>query len=572
MTRLKSQLTVLSIIIAHSIFSQGLDYTWAEGTLGSDFQAIANAKTDNFGNTYVLGYHRNTEFTIGGESVPYLGSTLQEGHLVKITPNGEVEWTKSFGQLMLSGYNMEDLAIDEFGNVYWVGNVLAFFTAPVIDGIEIPMYGNFIQGIIVKINPDGTTEWIKGVLSENVTAALSKIDRIDIDSSGNLVMIGTFTGQLDMDGDILTSSGDTEDAFIAKADSDGNLLWGFSFGSEFGRNIVGDIVANSDDEIFVSTVWTGNSIVVGNFTEENPDAEVLSNYDRLIAKFSSDGTPIWTSREGSVEEDFITELVADDEGGVISVAESQGEITINETNYDISGTFLSVYNFEGGSASVTQISTASAYIDLINPTYPIGIARDGSGNLVVMITSTDESVDIGGITLANSGGDFGTYDIFLASIAPNGTANWAQVIGTDDNEYGEALSPNGNGGYLIGGDFFGFDLTIGDFVLENAGFPERSYFITSTDEVLSVFNQERVQPLSVYPNPATDRVIVDIPVGTAPDQLLSVFDMMGKKVHEQRINQVGKMEVELGSLPNGIYSIAITGAERVYSTKLIVSN
>ncbi len=62
--------------------------------------------------------------------------------------------------------------------------------------------------------------------------------------------------------------------------------------------------------------------------------------------------------------------------------------------------------------------------------------------------------------------------------------------------------------------------------------------------------------ISVYPNPATDWLIFSI-----PDELIlknqivniSIFNIIGKKVHSEEVNDSKLVQVDISSLPKGIY-------------------
>jgi hypothetical protein len=63
-----------------------------------------------------------------------------------------------------------------------------------------------------------------------------------------LLMAGTFTGTVDLDGIVLSSAG-KRDAFVAKLDSTGHTQWALRFGDEWDQSL--DQIALRDD-LYVS--------------------------------------------------------------------------------------------------------------------------------------------------------------------------------------------------------------------------------------------------------------------------------------------------------------------------------
>lgn len=75
-------------------------------------------------------------------------------------------------------------------------------------------------------------------------------------------------------------------------------------------------------------------------------------------------------------------------------------------------------------------------------------------------------------------------------------------------------------------------------------------------EPLGVKQDGRI-PLRLYPNPARDVLRVESP-GGAPLGRLSVFDALGRKVHEVHINRESA-NIDIARLPKGVYVIADEG-------------
>ncbi|QBZ97404.1 hypothetical protein GS03_00893 [Flavobacterium sangjuense] len=86
---------------------------------------------------------------------------------------------------------------------------------------------------------------------------------------------------------------------------------------------------------------------------------------------------------------------------------------------------------------------------------------------------------------------------------------------------------------------------------------------------LAGFAQEGKQPsesLGFYPNPVSNGKIY-ITSKTSLDKDISIFDVLGKKVLQ---TTVSSRELNIASIPPGVYIIKITEGETTATRKLIV--
>ncbi len=76
-------------------------------------------------------------------------------------------------------------------------------------------------------------------------------------------------------------------------------------------------------------------------------------------------------------------------------------------------------------------------------------------------------------------------------------------------------------------------------------------------------------PVSIYPNPVTTKLIIEIynPQGNTFNILL--MDSNGKIVYNKKTKS-DKLEINRKNLPSGIYEIVITGNNKVYNSKIII--
>ena len=84
------------------------------------------------------------------------------------------------------------------------------------------------------------------------------------------------------------------------------------------------------------------------------------------------------------------------------------------------------------------------------------------------------------------------------------------------------------------------------------------------DSVLVGANQAKMQKIYIYPNPATDQIILDIPADWQRASV-SIMNLYADEVLRYKL-QGGMTSIAISSLPKAVYIIKISGekGERVF--------
>ncbi|MCF8296486.1 MAG: T9SS type A sorting domain-containing protein [Saprospiraceae bacterium] len=146
--------------------------------------------------------------------------------------NPQFEWVKS--NVDYPGYGGESsagaFAKDASGNIYILGSFKG-----IVDFNPSPSAAHWVSSVnymttayIQKLDINGNFVWVKTIYFEN-----GSLGCIEIDDSGNLVIMGSFKDSVDIAPDTMVyklfSKGDY-DVFILKLTSAGNFIWAKSFG------------------------------------------------------------------------------------------------------------------------------------------------------------------------------------------------------------------------------------------------------------------------------------------------------------------------------------------------------
>jgi outer membrane protein assembly factor BamB len=103
--------------------------------------------------------------------------------------------------------------------------------------------GEDIHFFLAKLDASGSPLWSKsfGDMENQQGAGMT------VDSAGNVLIAGTFASTVNFGGSTLVASGNDNDIFVAKLDANGEHLWSNRFGDssdQFGASIAVDSAGN----------------------------------------------------------------------------------------------------------------------------------------------------------------------------------------------------------------------------------------------------------------------------------------------------------------------------------------
>lgn len=162
------------------------------------------------GDILVTGLVTTTTTTIGG--TPY-NTNGDSKHIIRLDNNLNVIWTTFFN----SNGNVWDLAADAAGNSYFTANsqgglTYGTVTAPLgLGGGEITVGKLDANGNFVWVNVFGTSGSDTG-------------ESVAVDQSGNVIVVGSFDGNLTAAGTTIQSTG-FKSGCVIKLDPNGNPIW-----------------------------------------------------------------------------------------------------------------------------------------------------------------------------------------------------------------------------------------------------------------------------------------------------------------------------------------------------------
>ena len=265
-------------------FTHDGDISWMRDP-GPAFQAeIRSIQQTNDGGYILAG---NTGLP-GGEGSN--GSEDRDYWIGKMSPSGDIAWTKTFGgskddlgscirQTIDGGYIVVGASVSDDGDV--TGN-----------------HGDFDYWV-VKLTPNLEISWQKsfGGTKKDIPSFVQQL------SDGGYIITGASASN---DGDVTGNHGDL-DYWIVKLTAGGELSWQKSYGGK------------ADDEgLCIRQIRDGGYIVVGQSASDDGDVTGNhGNYDYWVIKLAPDGALKWEKCFGGSRYDAGQSVVQTSDGGYI---------------------------------------------------------------------------------------------------------------------------------------------------------------------------------------------------------------------------------------------------------------
>ncbi|MCP5046342.1 MAG: hypothetical protein GY940_04165 [bacterium] len=353
---------------------------WGKGATGTDisYKYGSNITTDAANNIIAVGQYHGT-VTFDSITLP-IGGKQEEGFIAKMDTNGNVLWAKAvIGSWLVYLY---EVVVDNAGNYIitgFIGHHVVGGNAD-FDGTLLTSRGGF-DIFIAKYDPDGHLIWVRQAGSANTDSYWERSWDIIADESNNYYITGGFKGKASFGQKTVTSAGD-HDIFIAKYDSNGNILWVTRAGGSKRDHAVA-LSFHSDGALLIAGAFHGSASFDGTTLTS------MGDEDAFFAKYDRNGNALWVRQIGGSERDQAMDITSDNQGNIL-----------------VTGIFQGTALFDSMSAT-SAAGTYDAYIAKYDSSGNISSLNTGGGadaedySVTVAVNSSNE-VFIGGLYVGNS--------------------------------------------------------------------------------------------------------------------------------------------------------------------------
>ncbi|HTA81566.1 MAG TPA: gliding motility-associated C-terminal domain-containing protein [Bacteroidia bacterium] len=267
---------------------------------------------------------------------------------------------------------------------------------------------------------------------------------ITIDNSGNVVVTGEFAGTAKFGSVSLTSLNNNINVFTTKLDANGNFLW-----AQAGTGL------HTDRGLGVACDASGNVYVTGQFTDTITfnNTHKTNLYDAIfLVKYNSSGSEQWFTDAGGGNMNIANAIAIDNNSNVYLTGDFTGTLsffaspTVTLSGAYTNRIFTAKYNSNGN--LLWDVSDASS-----NSLTAKDIAIDGSGNAYVI--GNFECI-MNGYADKYGQGTFNTvgyWDIFVTEYNTSGTWLWSRQIGGHKDNLGYGIAVTSVGDIFTAGSF-----------------------------------------------------------------------------------------------------------------------
>jgi len=390
---------------------------WGTYFGGSDQDEGYGVATDQSGNVYITGTTGSKTGVATNGSYQKSLNGVWDAFLAKFDNNGKIQWSTYFGGDSIT--TVWSVATDRGGNIYIVGYTNCKIGIASSAAFQTSFGGGQYDAYLAKFNTAGSRIWSTYFGGNNNDVAYG----ICADATSNIYISGVTSSSNN-----ITTSGAYQtilegggDAFLAKFNNSGSLLWATYFGGNSGENNA-TISIDPSGNIYVSGS-TGSS--TGIATSGAYQTSLAGGGDAFLAKFSSSGGLLWATYFGGNNSEQGFSVNADAFGNVYIAGYSlstSGIATTGAFQTSTSGwdAFLAKFSANGALQWATYFGGAY-YTDASS------VATDSLGN--VYFSGYTESKTAIATSGAYQTSLTGNFDAFIAKFDKSGNCLWSSYIG-----------------------------------------------------------------------------------------------------------------------------------------------
>lgn len=342
------------------------------------------------------------------------------------------------------------VAVDSQDNIYAGGDfgfTVDFDPGP---GLAERTVTTTTDPYLVKYDAAGDFLWVRHFETRGM------VSDIVVDSNDNVIVAGTFSATLVLGPMLTLEPVNSNDLFLIKLDSTGNVIWGFSFGGN-GEDAPHHLAVDSADAVLVS-----GTIRISADVDPGPgvvELEAGIDEDSFVAKYSSAGSLVWahlfeqTAPSGLAQAESAHGLAVDSLDNVYVGGQAEGTVVFSGNAVATGG--AAAYLVKYSSAGAFQWVRVTEGVSGLLRTEIFGLGVDAADNIYatgMFFGEVDFDPDPVDQLIGNSNA---TLDLYLASFDATGDLRWAGFLSGPTTQQVFDIHVQADGSSTIGGTFSG---------------------------------------------------------------------------------------------------------------------
>ena len=528
---------------------------WATyfGSPGNDFTGCV--ATDNDENIYMSSTVKSGAPTTEGVHQRAYGGGLSDVMLTKFDKNGNLIWSTYFGG---SGNdaNYFPMSLMSDGAIVITGNTTSTNKIATTDAHHSSFGGGSSDAFIAVFENNGTLRWATYFGGSGTDSDPA----VTIDQSDNIYLVG-YTGSLSeiaTDSAFQSTKKESEDAFLAKFDKTGKLIWSTYYGGQ-GYDAFYGVTTDQDYNVYVGGESNSSQLATTGSFKSNYGG----NGDGFLAKFDKDGKRIWATYFGSGGTDGIYYLASDQKNNIYcigpttsteGIASTGAYATMHSGKEDV---FIAKFNAKGD-------RLWSTYIGGDEWDSVFGCDFDDDDNVYLAIMTKSQNFPLtADVPMPYFGG--GPWDAAFVKFSSAGELKWSTYFGGDGNDraISLALDKSQNIVASINADSKGL-ATPGAY--DEIANGNESLLIKFRDAtIVDIKEIALMAELQIFPNPTS--TYFEIPNNRDEIRNISIYNASGEMVRSHIYTK--KENFDISDLVAGLYYVVINTKGISAATKLI---
>jgi len=232
--------------------------------------------TDNSGNVFVSGVFHGTIY-MGTKA--YKSRDHKDLFFAKFNTDGDLQWMKTGGGDEKD--RISAIHTDDDGSLYITGS---FEKVLVFDKMLVESSGKR-DIFLAKFTPEGHVDWLRkggSATGDDYSTA------IEVDQTENIYITGYFSGLAYFDGKQLKSAG-SDDIFLVKYDSMGNVIWSRQAGGQ-GNEHARSLIMDTFGDVYLAGEFDHS------FSFAKKNVVRSGDWDVFVLRYSQDGEMMGSSQ------------------------------------------------------------------------------------------------------------------------------------------------------------------------------------------------------------------------------------------------------------------------------------